>query len=451
MADEAILVINTISIVLFFGVLAGTLAERLRIPKMVPLILIGIVISFIGPSIIVDFEQAAIRDLTLIIAELGLFLVLYNEGMHISVKHLKQNFAPIIILASVGTILTVSIVGIIESAILGAIPGQTFSSVFLGSLLIAAIVVPTDPAATFSILRTSGQKVKKHLETIVGGESAFNDVIAILLVVIILIPQVQEGNTQLELDFAILLIALWQLIGGILLGIVISAATLVLIRRVQRDRDRANETAALSLTSVFLIFSLSQLIDVSGAIACLAAGVIMSNPHYVRMKRWYTSSFMEPFWSKIVFLIEIFAFTFVGMLFDLESFGRFFVPGLVLSLIVLGVRIVSVYISTSPLERHERTKDIITNKDKFFIAFAGLKGLTTAVLALLSFVALEGSESKQSLFDFADALLYTALTLILVSGIIQGLLLPGLSTRLEVYEHEPGTPLIPDARPSKSS
>lgn len=431
-ADQAFLVVNTIAIVLTTGVFAGVFAEKYRVPKMVVLIMVGIFFSFFKPSVIVDFGDEAVKELTLIIAELGLILVLYQEGMHLSLRRLKDNVYPIAILAVLGTILTATIVGLVTASFASGIIGLDVEFLVVGSLLMASIVVPTDPAATFAILRSTGdKKVKSHLESILGGESAFNDVIAILLVIVILLPQVETNNTSLDLNFEFILIAFWQLIGGIILGVVVSMISLFLISKVNTE----NETASLSLAGAMGIFYLSHQINVSGAIAALIGGLILSNPHYVGMKRRYTNSFMVPFWNKLIFLIEIFAFTFVGILFLPENFNRFIIVGLVLSIIVILVRIFTVFISTIPLEWSPKTENILNSKERIFISLAGFKGLTTAVLALLSYVTLthaEGFDPQQP--GYAELILYGSLSLILVSGIIQGLLLPLISDKLEIWE-----------------
>ncbi|MHA2502949.1 MAG: cation:proton antiporter domain-containing protein [Candidatus Kariarchaeaceae archaeon] len=432
MASSLTLVVNTVGLILFLGTLMGVLAERYKLPKMIPLLLGGLLISFIQSDIIVDITDDSIKDAALVIAEIGLLLILYQEGMHISLRQLRENILPITLLAVIGTILTTTLVGITITFFASTILGSDAQFIFLGSLLMASIVVPTDPAATFSILRSSGGKVKKHLETILGGESAFNDVIAIMLVIVILLPQVEAGNQDLLLTFEFLIIAIWQLLGGILLGAFVCIISLFFITKINKDR----ENASLTLASVFAIFAIAPIVNVSAAIAALAAGILLANPQYVKMKRRYTDAYMTPFWDKVVFLIEIFAFTSVGFLLGTDDFLQFLPLGFILSLIVIAVRLLTVFITTGPLDFSHKTADILSGRDRVFIAFAGFKGLTTAVLALLSYVTLAKAEYDVGGIQFANILLYGSLFLILISGTIQGLLLPTLSTRLDAYEEE---------------
>jgi len=439
MAGDIALLVNTGGPVLFFGTIAGVFSEKYNLPKMVPLIVTGIIISFFRPDSLINFADDSTKETALVIAEMGLLLVLYQEGMHLSLRRLQENLLPVLLLAVVGTIVTATITGFGIQFFAQHISRLNLHFLLIGSLLMASIVVPTDPAATFSILRSSGTRIKPNLEIILGGESTFNDVIAIMMVIVILLPQVAAKNVRLVLSPVIILIALWQLIGGILLGGIMTAITLYAISKINGDK----ENAALTLSSVFGIFALAPLLNVSSAIAALTAGLLLANPHYIGMKRKYTRSYMIPFWDKIVFLIEIFAFTFIGFLFDPHNFVSLIIPGILLSIIVLVCRIISVYLTTVPLEYSLRTREILSNKDRFFIAFAGFKGLTTAVLALLSYVYLSNVESQTSTDrQFSDVLLYGSLILILMSGIMQGLLLPFISEKMNVYDRtEPDTGL----------
>lgn len=431
MASELSLILNTFGIMLFFGTLAGVFSEKINIPRMIPMIVLGIILSFIKPEGLINFSDSSTKETTLVVAEIALLIVLFQEGMHLSLRRVKENIIPIIILAIVGTIFTATLTGFTIYSFSSNINELSVEYIFLGSLLMAAIVVPTDPAATFSILRSSGSKVKTNLETILGGESALNDVIAIMLVIIILLPQVENGNSFLIFSPIFILIAIWQLIGGILLGTIISIIALIFISRINRD----NENAAISLACIFAIFAIAPIINVSYAIAALTGGIVLSNPHYVMMKRKYTDKFLTPFWNKLVYLVEIFAFTFVGTLFEIENFNRYFSIGIILSIIVIIIRILSVYITTGPLDFSHKTQDILSGKDRLFIALAGFKGLTTAVLGLLTYVNLTSAENLTPKDQqFSNIVLFGSLTLILISGTIQGLLLPIISKRMGVYE-----------------
>ena len=437
---ETSIIINSAALVIFLGVLSVIYAEKIRIPKMLPLILIGLVISFIPGIYLLQQSSISLQgdaETILLIAELALIIVLFNEGMHINVRHLMKNIAPILSLAVFGTILSIIFVAPIAFIIF---PQEIKDSLtFLGFLLIVAIIVPTDPATTFSILRTSGIKIRKQIETILGGESAFNDVIAILLVVVVILPQVSAGNSTLNLEFNLIAIALWQLAGGILLGVILAAIALQFMLTMKKETN----ITAISMIIPLLLFSLSGLLGVSGAIGALIAGIFVKNPHLLKIRKTYPLAFFVPFWEKMTLLIEIFAFVLIGSLFIIDppgQFGPLFILGtaIILTILVIGVRIIIVYISTAPLELVPKTAQILSNRERVFIAVSGFKGLTTAVLALLAYVTLSHSTEIQKVAPLLDdVLLSVSIALIIVSGIGQTLLLPKIAKFSRVTEVKP--------------
>ncbi|MHA2274520.1 MAG: cation:proton antiporter domain-containing protein, partial [Candidatus Kariarchaeaceae archaeon] len=146
-------VVNSIALILFLGIITGRFAEKRNFPKMVPLIIIGMVYARYDNTNFHQFSDDALKETALVLAELTLIMVLYNEGMHLNLKSLRQNFLPIILLAVVGTIMTVIFVSVILTSFAQNIRGEDIAFFSITALLTAAVIVPTDPAATFAILK----------------------------------------------------------------------------------------------------------------------------------------------------------------------------------------------------------------------------------------------------------------------------------------------------------
>jgi cell volume regulation protein A len=409
----------TLIIVIFIGILAGRAAEIYKFPKMIPLILTGLLITIIATITQIELELEAIQELTLLISEIALIVILYNEGMHLDLRAFRSNFLPIFILALIGTFLTSLLVGITIITL------QFVSISFLTALLIGAIVAPTDPAATFSILRGGGTRVKEHLETILGGESALNDALAILLVIIIIVPQLVLGIEGINFSPALLLLGLWSVIGGILLGIIVGVLSIFSISLVKSK----SEISFVSLLGMFLIFAISTPLGTSSAIAALICGIIIRNPKLVKSNVLFDRVPIFNFWQDVTFLFEILAFVFIGVLIDLDILLSFLPQGVIISVIVLLSRVVVVFLTTLPLELSQKSARMLSNKDRLFIGLAGFKGLTTAILATYAFVNLESLEP-----DLAGVLLFSSLLVILFTGTFQGLILRPLAVRTEAVE-----------------
>jgi NhaP-type Na+/H+ or K+/H+ antiporter len=374
-----------------------------------------------------QFSDDALKETALVLAELTLIMVLYNEGMHLNLKSLRQNFLPIILLAVVGTIMTVIFVSVILTSFAQNIRGEDIAFFSITALLTAAVIVPTDPAATFAILKNSGGDINPKIETILGGESAFNDITAILLVLILFVPKVIAGEDTLEnieLRETGSVIAK-QLLGGIGFGLLVALITIIIMRRL----SSGPEFSYVSASGAIAIFLFASELGVSAAIAALVAGIFTKNPRFLLFTKKYDEPALLSFWDDLTYIIEIFAFVFIGILFTFEDFWHKLGVGLLMSTVVIVSRLLSVYMSTLPLELTPFTHNILSNKERFFISIAGFRGLTTVVLALFSYISIAELDEK-----LADLILLSALSLILVSGIVQGLLLPSVTRKTGVIE-----------------
>lgn len=167
----------------------------------------------------------------------------------------------------------------------------------------------------------------------------------------------------------------------------------------------------------------------SAALAALTAGVLIKNPDLINMKKDYNERPMIQFWGNLIFSIEILAFVTLGILFNTEDFRKYAALGILFSVVVIISRIISVYVATYPLQFMSSEKTPLSIKERFFVASAGFKGITTGVLALLAYIRLVPIDRQ-----LAEVILYGSLNLILISAIIQGLFLPLITRKTGVMD-----------------
>ena len=191
---ESKLLFNIFVIAIFVGIIASEISEKKKIPKIVPLIFTGMLLGFLVKSIFPELDFNNYNSQFLIFVELTLILVLFFESTHLDLRKFRKYLLPILLLAIVGTLVTAVLIGIILNATASLFPQIGVISLLV-ALLIGAIVVPTDPAATLAIFKGLGVEIKEKIQITMIGESAINDIIAILLVVTLLVPQVINGNT----------------------------------------------------------------------------------------------------------------------------------------------------------------------------------------------------------------------------------------------------------------
>ncbi|MHA2334599.1 MAG: cation:proton antiporter [Candidatus Hodarchaeales archaeon] len=429
----------TLSAVIIAGVLAGRLAEQHKFPRTIPLIVTGILLVALntliqGPVSIQELQ--AINEITLFIAELALVTILFEEGMRLNLKALKGYFGTVFLIATVGTVVNTFIIGFIAIAvfsvlsILLALPDRMSLAL---ALLLGAIFTPTDPAATFAILRGGGTRVKEKMETMLGGESAFNDVFAIILVSVIFIPLVESEalGTSTTVTFADILITIaWQFLGGALLGFGIG---LFFLRFIQRLSDHLEESF-ISLTAIALIFAVGYLIKISAPIGALVAGIVFANPTLFRQQDYFKRS-MFRFWDGVTWIFELVAFIFIGALFTIiEIRIEIIIFAVILSLIVIIGRFIGTFVITLPLELKEKTKDHFNTKERFFVGFAGMKGLTTAILALMALTEIISLETGVLVIE--TLLLNSTIMVLIMTGLLQGIFLKPFAGKMGVLEEQ---------------
>ena len=415
---EISLSIFSIAIVIIAGIVAGRLADNFNFPKTIPLILTGILLAVFSSlgilSLAIDLH--AIQDMAVVTAELALITVLFKEGMHLNLKNFQKHFLTIILIAIFGTILTTVIVGITVNL--------SLQLSLVTALLVGAIFTPTDPAATFAALRGSGStRISEKYESILGGESALNDVIAIIIVVVILIPSA-TSNADIALNLNVLLLAINEFVGGVILGAIVGYITLVFINYL----PNRTEESMVTLAGAALIFGLSYVTNTSPAIGALIAGIVLANPK-IFGRDDYLKHQMNVFWENLAFLFEILSFIFIGAIFSYKELDRELILfALALSIIVILGRFAGVYIITWILELFNTTKEDLSNRERFFIGFAGMRGLTTAILATLVYISF--GETSQ----LGQLILYSSILVLIFTGLFQGLFLKKVAEITNVIE-----------------
>jgi CPA1 family monovalent cation:H+ antiporter len=158
-----------------------------------------------------------------------LFLILptllFEASINIDSKILFRNLVPILVLATLGLLISTAIVGFGISAATPLTLGA--------ALLFGALISATDPVAVIALFKELG--VPKRLSTLVDGESLFNDATAIVVFNILL--GIVAAGTAFSTSIAIE--GIWQFLvvffGGLLVGVVLGGAMLWIIALEKQD------------------------------------------------------------------------------------------------------------------------------------------------------------------------------------------------------------------------
>ena len=432
--------------ILIVGVAIAKIAERYRVPHPIPLVITGLalgrVLLFLNPGS--QLVQIAGFDF---IAQITLAAVLFYAGLTLNLRELRLSIVNILLLATVGVLSTALIGGFT----IGAMTLALGVPVGIAAFLIGAILAPTDPAALFSVLESGGVRVKRKLFSILEGEAVFNDATSVILVILVFEPIViaSLANTTGGTNWALILGEFLASMGlGVVLGYVVAR---IIGWAIIKSGDDTN-VSILTATTPFLAYGLGELFTVfyihPGALAAVFAGLFMANARRIGMKPLPQRS-MRGVMKNVSFFFEIMVFILLGyslsvpliegnpatetINFIIANPGIIGVGLLTAALVILVARPVSVFLVTARDRK-------MGHKERFFISWAGIKGVASAALAAIAVTVIINYSSNLGYIEEISIVVPTIYAIVfivlLVSLIVQGLSTAFLANLLGLSEKQ---------------
>jgi len=392
--DEQILVIEEIIIgLLLVAALVGIGAKRVGLPYTVGLVIIGLALTLIG--------QVEIQISPNLILALLLPPLIFEAAFHLNISDLRQNLAPLLLLAVLGVILTTLIVG----GIVAWGTGLSLSA----ALVFGALVSATDPVSVVALFRSMG--VPKRLQILLEGESLLNDGTAIVIFDLVIVVALQGiGTFSLASTLGDFLRVAG---GGLVVGFSLGMLASMVISRIDDYLIETTLTAVLAYGSYLIA---EHLLGVSGVLAVVAAGLVNGNigPHGMSPT---TRIVVINFWEFAAFLANSFIFLLIGLRIDLNDLFQAWYLVVWAVAAVLIARAISVYGITA------MTGDI-PHKWKHVLFWGGLRGAISLALAL----------SLPSALKETGQLQFMAFGVVLFTLLVQGFSMARLVRRLGLVE-----------------
>ena len=395
-----------VAAVLIAGAAISKVASQYKFPYPIVLILLGILLRQVISEELLDVVGFDF------IASLTLASVLFYAGLTMNVKELRLSLKSVILLATAGVILTSIIAGVTISL---------FSTIGLVAFLIGAILSPTDPAALFSVLESGGVKIRRKLISILEGEAVFNDATAVVIVITVFLPFVVP---ELARPWYMVIM---QFVLSLVIGSLIGAGIAFLIGKLLLKTGEETNIAILTATTPILAYGVGELFSVieihPGALAAVSAGIFMANFRQIGLGILPQKS-MRGAMKQVSFTFEIIVFIMLGFSLDMQVIvGN---PSLILlslmiaALIILVARPASVFLVTM----YDKS---MTMKDRFFVSWAGVKGVASAALAAI----VVGNITDHFISEMINTIVFIVL---LTSLTLQGLTTSFFATRLGLIE-----------------
>lgn len=326
-------------------VLAATLGyinyRVLKLPQSVALTVMGAVASLIvvGIDLLLPASGTG-AEIVRFIAGINfhdtlmngmLSFLLFAGALHVDWSDMKKGRWPILILSTVGVLLSTALVGG-GFHLLGRLIGLDVPIVWC--LVFGALISPTDPVAVMGVLRRA--KVSPTLEATVAGESLFNDGVGVVVFAIILATAL--GTEAFSLAHAARLFAV-EAGGGVLLGLLVGWIGY----RAMRSIDDYKLEVLISLAMVMGGYTLASWIHVSGPVAMAVAGLLIGNEGVRTAMSETTRNYLLGFWSLIDDILNAVLFVLIGLeVVTVPSDSRLLLLGLAAIPLVLLARTLSV-------------------------------------------------------------------------------------------------------------
>ena len=349
---------------LFGGAILAMLAWRLGVPYAAALVLGGLAVE---ESHLIALPQLDPRVLLLV------FLppLLFDAAFRLDERELRVVARQVLMLAVPGTVATAAIVGIVLVLVLHLPVAE--------ALLFGSIVSATDPVAVVGVFRNVN--APSRLEVIVEGESLINDGVAITLYTVT-IGLATAGTV--DVSGALGLFAR-QVIGGVLVGAVLG----VVFSRLTAIVDDHLIEMTLSSALAYGSYLAAQSLDMSGALACVAAGLIHGSYGREVGMAERTRRLLDDLWEYFGFVVNALVFLLVGFTADLASLVAAAGQVLVSIAVVFASRVIVV--SAAPLllivlrrrvRLFRRLQPVASRAERAVQIWGGLRGALTITLAL---------------------------------------------------------------------
>jgi CPA1 family monovalent cation:H+ antiporter len=307
-------------------------------------------------------------DFHTLVMQIMLSFLLFAGSYHIDQEKLRKVASPILILATIGTIISTFIVGGFVFLLLQVFHLQI---PLIYCLLFGALISPTDPIAVLNILRQAN--IPYTLELKILGESLFNDGIGV--VIFITIMDVATTGTSNLSAMGVTILFLEQAVGGVIFGILLGYLGIVLMKPINNYKVEILITLALVMCG----YSLADLLHVSGPLAMVLAGIITGNRGKRIAMSDTTHDYISKFWELIDEILNAILFLLIGFEMLVIPFNyNLLIIGIITSAIVLFARWFSVALPVTIFKR----KIKFEKNEILLLTWGGLRGGLSVALAL---------------------------------------------------------------------
>jgi potassium/hydrogen antiporter len=323
-------------LILAIGTVAGLLAQKIRIPDVAVFLIVGIAI---GPQAMSLIDIRADSALNQIILLFGASYILFDGGASLRFNVLKQVWITIVVISTIGVLITAAITGLAAQFILG-LP-------WMVALLLGATLASTDPATLVPIFRQI--RIRDRVAQTVMSESAFNDAMGAIVTFGVLAVAMGTGEFSLA---GSLFDLLKQSLIGIVAGVVLGYLAALLIAH-ERWAFLAEYAPIVTVVAVIGAYFAAAGLQASGFMAVFVFGIVLGNKESwgFRMEPGGARK-LDEFVLTTAFIMRVFIFILLGAQVDFTLMAKYWPGGVAIVLVLMFVaRPATVFLCALPDRR----------------------------------------------------------------------------------------------------
>jgi monovalent cation:H+ antiporter, CPA1 family len=396
------LTIENVEFLLLIAALVAMVAQRVRIPYTVGLVLAGVALSFFPFGARLELSKELI--FTVLLPPL-----IFEATLFIRWRELIYNLPVILLFATIGVMFS----AILTVAGMVYLAGWAWQSAALFGILIAA----TDPVSVIATFKEAG--VHGRLRLLVEAESLFNDATAAVGFTVVL--ALVKGNS-ISTQTTVLNTA-YSIFGGLIIGAICAGVILLLTH----TTDDHLVELTLSTVAAYGSFLIAEDFHVSGVLSTLTAGILVGN---FGLPYAYTDrgrAFIMDFWEFMAFIANSIIFFLIGVSQANQLSFNTLLPVTVAILVVTLGRAAAIY----PLSAlFDKTRLKIDRNHQHVLFWGGLRGALALALAL-------GLPPE---LEYREQIITAAFGVVAFSIFVQGVTMTPLLRGLKVLSSSPTIP-----------
>ncbi|WED29438.1 potassium/proton antiporter [Vibrio sp. DW001] len=388
------LILICIAALICIGILLHHPSRTFGIPSLLIFMGVGLLLGNGEFDFVYDNLQ-----ITSLVGSIALNIIVFVGGLNTSTASVRIAYREGGVLSTLGVLLTTLFFAILLSFVL--------ELSFIHCLLFAAIVSSTDAAAVFSILESKKLKLKEQTDTVLEFESATNDPVALILVVLLtelaLAPNNPVSMTVIGTELLV------QISSALIIAYLVGRLSVWLLNHIKLEE--------YGLIPVFILSSFvlatygSEFAGGNILLASYVVGVVIGNG----IKRGREIN--KHFFNSLSWLAQALMFIVLGLqIFPHQLFDVLWLSLLPAILLILVARPLAVQVCYLPFFK-------ASWKKRLFISAIGLKGATPIVFALIPAAA-----------GVSDALTIVNMVffIVLISVFVQGGAIEPLAKKLQL-------------------